>query len=342
MSTQEQSCDLMVRLSDKYGLDEQTLLDTLAKTVFKQQNGMVPTREQLLSLLAVADRFDLDPFSRQIWALGDRRGGVVPVISVDGWAQIMNSHPQSNGVSFVYPDELVTMDENMKPAQPWVECLIHRKDREHPICVREYLDELYRPAAVKNGKTFPGPWQTCPKRMLRHKSLVQAIRIGYGLSGVFDPDEAERILDGQLAEANGVEVPMMPLNGEPPESPAVSAKPFASAKAAPAKGGKTPAQPERQPVVEAESEEEPVQQDAEPESLVEDVPVNQVPSTDGIHAKVLDFVDQLVKRASDSGAFAAAQELVKERLGKDANALNYCLHRLDQAEAELTASQQVA
>ena len=51
-----------------------------------------------------------------------------------------------------------------------VEPTIHRKDREHAIRVREYLDELYRPAVIKNGKKFPGPWQTCPKRMLRHKS----------------------------------------------------------------------------------------------------------------------------------------------------------------------------
>ena len=342
MSIQESSCDLMTRLSEKYGLDEQTLLDTLAQTAFKQQNGRVPTREQSLSLLAVADRYDLDPFSRQIWALGDRRGGVVPVISVDGWAQIMNSHPQSNGVSFVYPDELVTMDELMKPAQPWVECLIHRKDREHPISVREYLDELYRPAPVKNGKTFPGPWQTCPKRMLRHKSLVQAIRIGYGLSGVFDPDEAERILDGQLAEASGVEVPMIPLNEETPGQPAVSVKTIASVKAAPAGSEKTPAPSESQPDVMADSKAKPLQQNTEPEAPVAKSEAMTAPSTDGIHAKVLDFVDQLVMRASESGAFAAAQELVKDRLGQDANALDYCLYRLDQAEAERAAAQQAA
>ena len=70
--------------------------------------------------------------------------------------------------------------------------------------------------------------------------------------------------------------------------------------------------------------------------------VVQAPSTEGIHAKVLEFVDQLVRRASESGAFAAAQELVKERLGQDANALDYCLFRLDQAEAKLATAQQAA
>ncbi len=321
MSLQEQSCDLMTRLSEKYGLDEQTLLNTLAQTAFRQQNGSVPTREQLLSLLAVADQYDLDPFIKQIWALNDRRNGVIPVISIDGWARIMNAHPQSNGVSFCYPDELVTMDEHMKPAHVWVECQIHRKDREHPICVREYLDELYRPAAVKNGKSFPGPWQTCPKRMLRHKALVQCIRIGYGLSGVFDPDEAERILEGQLAEAGGVEVPLVPLDQAAP-------KPPASAKKKPASKGveEAPVQSERQPVVEVERQEKAV----------------KAPGTDGIDPKVLTFIDSLVERASEKQAFAAAQELAKERMGNDANVLDYCLYRLDQAEAELATASQAA
>ena len=159
--------DLVARFAERYGFGEDELLNTLAQTAFRQQNGSVPTREQLLSLLSVADSYGLNPFIRQVWALSDRKGGVLPVISVDGWVSIMNSYPQSDGMEFSYPDELITFDEDMKACHPWMECVIHRKDREHAIRVREYLDELYRPAVIKNGKKFPGPWQTCPKRMLK-------------------------------------------------------------------------------------------------------------------------------------------------------------------------------
>ena len=193
--------DLVARFAEQYGFGEDELLNTLAQTAFRQQNGSVPTREQLLSLLSVADSYDLNPFIRQIYGLSDRRGGVLPVISVDGWTRVMNSYPQSDGMEFCYPDELVQFDEAMKPCHPWMECIVHRKDREHAIRVREYLDELYRPAVIKNGKKFPGPWQTCPKRMLRHKCQIQAIRIAYGLSGLFEPDEAERLLETQMGES---------------------------------------------------------------------------------------------------------------------------------------------
>ena len=48
--------DLVARFAERYGFREDELLNTLAQTAFRQQNGNVPTREQMLSLLTVADR----------------------------------------------------------------------------------------------------------------------------------------------------------------------------------------------------------------------------------------------------------------------------------------------
>ena len=134
--------DLVARFAERYGFGEDELLNTLAQTAFRQQNGTVPTREQMLSLLAVADCYGLNPFIKQIYGLSDRRGGVLPVISVDGWLLIMNSNPESDGIEFNYPDELIQFDEDMKPCHPWAECTVYRKDRTHAIRVREYLDEV--------------------------------------------------------------------------------------------------------------------------------------------------------------------------------------------------------
>jgi hypothetical protein len=36
--------------------------------------------------------------------------------------------------------------------------------------------------------------------MLRHKVLIQGIRVAFGITGIYDPDEAERIIDAQIAE----------------------------------------------------------------------------------------------------------------------------------------------
>lgn len=308
---------LVARFAERYGFREDELLNTLAQTAFRQHNGSVPTREQMLSLLAVADSYDLNPFIRQVYGLSDRRGGVLPVLSVDGWLQIMNSNPQSDGVEFSYPDELIQFDEDMKPCHPWVECSVHRKDRKHAIRVREYLDELYRPIVIKNGKKFPGPWQTCPKRMLRHRSQIQAIRIAYGLSGLFEPDEAERILETQMGEP----VPDLRVaESKPavPDSDKEREKPQTVS-------------PEPDVLDEALAEMSAV---LLPE---QNVAVGEIPEPNDLKPQVLSFIDQIVDRAKGTGAFTAAQGFAQERFKEDGNALNYCLFRLDEAQAASAA-----
>ncbi|MCW7552854.1 recombinase RecT [Endozoicomonas gorgoniicola] len=312
-SMHDSTNDLVARFAERYGFGEDELLNTLAQTAFRQQNGALPSREQLMSLLSVADTYGLNPFIRQIWALSDRKGGVLPVISIDGWTSIMNSYPQSDGMEFSYPDELITFDEDMKACHPWMECIVHRKDREHAIRVREYLDELYRPAVIKNGKKFPGPWQTCPKRMLRHKSQIQAIRIAYGLSGLFEPDEAERLLETQLgepvpdlreAESNPVELDSVQERDKPQP---VSSEPDVFDEALAEMSGEL--LPEK------------------------DVISDEVPEPSDLEPQVLSFIDQIVDRAKGTGAFTAAQGFAQERFKDDGNALNYCLFRLDEAQA---------
>jgi hypothetical protein len=66
-------------------------------------------------------------------------------------------------------------------------CIIHRKDRGHPIRVTEYMSECKRPNV--------GPWQSHPRRMLRHKAMIQCARLAFGYSGIYDQDEAERIVE---------------------------------------------------------------------------------------------------------------------------------------------------
>ena len=117
--------DLVARFAERYGFREDELLNTLAQTAFRQQNGSVPTREQMLSLLSVADELWFESvYPPRSGGSSDRRGGVLPVISsrrLD--SAIMNSYPQSNGMEFYYPDELIQFDEDMKPCHPWVDCI---------------------------------------------------------------------------------------------------------------------------------------------------------------------------------------------------------------------------
>jgi phage recombination protein Bet len=159
----------LAAMASRFCVEPQKLLDTLKETVFKGA-----TNEQLMALVVVANEFGLNPFCREIYAFPDSKsGGIVPVISIDGWINRMQSHAQFDGIEFEF------FEENGKV----VSCTatIWRKDRSKPTTITEFLSECFR-------KT--DPWQNQPRRMLRHRALIQCARIAFGFSGM-DPEDAE-------------------------------------------------------------------------------------------------------------------------------------------------------
>ena len=184
---------LVARFAEKYHIEPARMLDTLKATAFRQRGDVVVTNEQMAALLIVADQYKLNPFTKEIFAFNDK-GAVVPVVSVDGWSRIINEHPAFNGLEFRYADESIVMP-GAKRCPEWCEVVIHRKDREHATVVREYLDEVYQ--APRGQGNYAGPWQSHTKRFLRHKTLIQGARIAFGFAGIYDEDEASRIVDAQ-------------------------------------------------------------------------------------------------------------------------------------------------
>jgi hypothetical protein len=185
----KQPKSLVATVAGKYGVDPEKLLVTLKATAFK---GEV-SNEQMMALLVVADQYDLNPFTREIYAFPDKKNGIIPVVGVDGWSRIINSNPAFDGLEFRESETLVVADEH-KPCPEWIECLIYRKDRRHAISVRERFAECYRPPFKgKDGYEGKGPWQTHTSRFLRHKAMIQAARVAFGFVGIYDPDEAERM-----------------------------------------------------------------------------------------------------------------------------------------------------
>lgn len=199
------SKNLVTRIAERFGVDSRKFYETLKATAFKQRDGSAPSDEQMMALLVVADQYGLNPFTKEIYAFPDKQNGIIPVVGVDGWSRILNEHPEYDGLAFEYASDTVTPQGSSVECPEWVECILYRKDRTHPTRVREYLDEAYRPpfdGRSRDGKSYSvaGPWQSHPKRMLRHKAMIQAARIGFGFTGIYDQDEAERIRDmGQAA-----------------------------------------------------------------------------------------------------------------------------------------------
>lgn len=167
-------------LATKFGLEVEAreLVDVLKQTAFRGQ----VSDAQMSALLIVANQYGLNPWTKEIYAFPDQNNGIVPVVGVDGWARIINEHPQFDGIEFEQNDEACT-------------CIMYRKDRTRPIRVTEYMAECKRETK---------PWKSHPKRMLRHKALIQCARLAFGFVGIYDEDEAERITERNMGTAEVV------------------------------------------------------------------------------------------------------------------------------------------
>lgn len=183
---------IIATMAHRYGLEQSRFLATIKATVFPQgREGKEVSLEQTVAFLVVANQYNLNPFTKEIFAFPGRNGGIVPVVSVDGWATLLNRQENLDGIQF--EDHL---DE--KNHLGAITCRIYRKDRSHPTEVTEYMDECKR-----NTDT----WTKWPSRMLRHKALIQAARYAFGLVGIYDPDEAERIIEPRVEPVHKPEMP---------------------------------------------------------------------------------------------------------------------------------------
>lgn len=192
----EESCPAHVRAMalpvfkrcvQRSGMSPESFVQALSQTSLSQLG--VWSEVDLETLLLAAERNGLSPLGREMFLVkaGDQlTDAPLVVIGVDGWSKVLNSHKKFAGMQFLESQELV----DGLPA--WIECTIHRWDRRVPTRVREYLSEV-RGASL--------PWHTHPRRMLRHKAMVQCARLAFGLVGVYDHDEAQRILTGSLGQA---------------------------------------------------------------------------------------------------------------------------------------------
>jgi len=175
-------------MANRYGLEPDKFLSTLKGTIFPA--GGPPTNEQIAAFLVVANEFQLNPFIKEIYAFPSK-GGITPIVSIDGWLTIINRQPMLDGIEF--EDRF---DDNGKLSA--VTAKIYRKDRAKPTEVTEYMAECHRNTE---------PWNKWPARMLRHKALIQCGRYAFGLAGIYDPDEAERIAETEAPDVqNGNQI----------------------------------------------------------------------------------------------------------------------------------------
>lgn len=163
------------QMASRLSVDPQEMQELVMNTLMTAKGGRgTVSNAEFVTFLAIANEYRLNPLTKEIYAFNNR-GAIQPIVSIDGWLKIINSHPQFDGMEFV---------DNVVDGQLFsVTCRIYRKDRNRPTEVTEYMGEC---------KGTSEPWKKWPARMLRHKTAIQGGRYAFGLSGIIDEDEAER------------------------------------------------------------------------------------------------------------------------------------------------------
>jgi len=172
---------ILLTMSDRYGMEPAAFEATVRATCMRpDKEGRVPSREEFAAFLLVAKEYNLNPITKEIYAFPAKGGGIVPIVSIDGWVNLVNSHGQCDGFDF-------EMEHDGNNNLVSCTCRIYRKDRTHPVVVTEYLSECIRGT---------DPWKM-KHRMLRHKAMIQAARYAFGFSGVYDEDEGRAIAEAR-------------------------------------------------------------------------------------------------------------------------------------------------
>ena len=181
-------------LARKYGMEATPFRNAVISCCFADKK--LATVENLTALFVIANEYNLNPFTRQIYVFKGAGGGIVPIVSADGWYHIITTHPQADGLGISYD-----YDESGNPIS--CTCTLARKDWSAPVVITEFLAECK--------KNSPA-WNNMPHRMLRHRAIIQAARVAFGLGGIYDPEEGADVAGVRQADVTVVESPVIDMD----------------------------------------------------------------------------------------------------------------------------------
>ncbi|MGC2223884.1 MAG: RecT family recombinase [Methylocella sp.] len=183
MATEMETSELTQQLATQYKVPVGELVKTVKAICFPSGAA---SDAQLFVFLNAARKLDLDPLNKEIYAFVSS-GKLQVIVGFDGWIKLATRNAQFAGFEF-----FDVRDE--KGAIVAVTCKMYRKDWKVAGEATEYLSEC-------KGNT--DPWNKWPHRMLRNKAYIQCARMTFGFAEAIDPDEAERIANGDNWPSNG-------------------------------------------------------------------------------------------------------------------------------------------
>lgn len=176
MKETEKPKNAIETMAGRLQVSREVLQTTLKSTAFAE----CKTNEQFIACVLVSNAYRLNPFLKEIYAFPSK-GGIIPIVSIDGWIRIAKDHPDYDGVELIE-------NKGEKGKVESVTVKFYLKGISHPVVITEYMTECARDTE---------PWKKWPIRMLRHKAYIQGARVAFGFSGIYDEDEAARIVEAQ-------------------------------------------------------------------------------------------------------------------------------------------------
>ena len=130
------------------------------------------TDNEFLVMMELANRYQLDPFARQIWLVkyGDSPAQIF--CGRDGYLAIAHRSGVFDGMD-------AGADKDAE-GQLYGWCKVWRKDMSHPFEVRVYASEY------STGKNL---WKDKPRTMIQKVAEAQCLRRAFSISGLYSPEE---------------------------------------------------------------------------------------------------------------------------------------------------------
>lgn len=163
------------------------------------------TDDELVMLLTLAGKYQLDPFAKEIFFMKMDKKPVI-MTSRDGYLAIAHRDPNFDGLqsAAVYAEDTFELDvvggtvihkpslktdPNMKPVGAWA--IAYRKDRRPALVYVRYRE--YSKNTV--------PWSQYPSSMIEKVAQVRALKLQFSISGLVTQEEQEGESELPKAEA---------------------------------------------------------------------------------------------------------------------------------------------
>jgi len=162
-------------VAQSFNVDPGKLWNVIKRNVITGENV---TDEEVMQVLSVMHKYQLDPFVKQVYAFRHRQKLQIHV-AIDGWIAIANRNPNFQGVEYEFPSEMVDAPSGGRKCWPWVKAICHVRGRK-PTVVYAFLEEWF----VGNSDN----WKERPAYRLQKKAYTMSVREGLGIALYDDMD----------------------------------------------------------------------------------------------------------------------------------------------------------